>query len=66
MVENPGYLLGVLAVSIVLLVVLINGRAKMHPFLALAAASLVAAVASRLPAEDIPTTLVDGAGSTLG
>jgi GntP family gluconate:H+ symporter len=66
MFENPGYLLGVLAVSIVLLVVLINGRAKMHPFLALAAASLVAAVASRLPAEDIPTTLVDGAGSTLG
>lgn len=66
MTDSPTYLVGVLVVSILLLIFLINWRTKLHPFLALSVTSLVAAVAAGLPLADIPETLVDGAGGTLG
>ncbi|WP_420097991.1 GntP family permease [Corynebacterium sp.] len=55
-----------LAVSIILLIFLINWRTKLHPFLALTVVSFFAAVAAGLPLADIPETLIDGAGGTLG
>ncbi|MDN6258505.1 MAG: GntP family permease [Corynebacterium sp.] len=66
MYDSPAYLVGVLAVSIVLLIFLINWRTKLHPFLALSVVSFFAAVAAGLPLADIPETLIDGAGGTLG
>lgn len=66
MTDSPAYLVGVLAVSIVLLILLINWRTKLHPFLALAVVSCFAAVAAGLPLAEIPETLIDGAGGTLG
>jgi GntP family gluconate:H+ symporter len=66
MQDSPAYLVGVLAVSIALLIFLINWRTKLHPFLALSVVSLFAAVAAGIPLADIPDTVIDGAGSTLG
>lgn len=66
MYDSPTYLVGVLAVSIILLIFLINWRTKLHPFLALSVVSFFAAVAAGLPLADIPETLIDGAGGTLG
>ncbi|MCJ7858386.1 GntP family permease [Corynebacterium kalidii] len=66
MTDSPAYLVGVLAVSIILLIFLINWRTKLHPFLALTVVSFVAAVGAGLPMADIPETLIDGAGGTLG
>lgn len=64
--DSPAYLVGVLVVSIVLLIFLINWRTKLHPFLALSITSFFAAMAAGLPMEDIPDTLIAGAGGTLG
>ena len=66
MQDSPAYLVGVLAVSIALLIFLINWRTKLHPFLALSVVSLFAAVAAGIPLADIPDTVIDGAGSSLG
>ena len=66
MYDSPTYLVGVLAVSIILLIFLINWRTKLHPFLALSVVSFFAAVAAGLPLAEIPETLIDGAGGTLG
>ncbi|MGV0870398.1 GntP family permease [Corynebacterium kalidii] len=66
MTDSPAYLVGVLAVSIILLIFLINWQTKLHPFLALTVVSFVAAVGAGLPMADIPETLIDGAGGTLG
>lgn len=66
MQDSPAYLVGVLAVSIALLIFLVNWRTKLHPFLALSVVSLFAAVAAGIPLADIPDTVIDGAGSTLG
>ena len=64
MTDSPTYLVGVLVLSILLLIFLINWRTKLHPFLALSVTSLFAAVAAGLPLADIPENLVDGAGGT--
>ncbi|GAA1362451.1 GntP family permease [Arthrobacter rhombi] len=66
MTSSPVYLLLVLACSIGLLIFLINWRTKLHPFLALATVSFLAALAAGQALPKIPEVLIDGAGSTLG
>ncbi len=60
------YLLGVLFGAIVLLVVLINWRTKMHPFLALYIVAFLTALAAGEPISEIPETLMAGSGKILG
>lgn len=63
---SPVYLLGVVLASIALLILLINWRAKMHPFMALMVVSVLAALAAGIPASEVPKTLAEGAGGVLG
>jgi GntP family gluconate:H+ symporter len=63
---NPVYLVGLLFASIALLIFLINWRTKLHPFLALLVVSLLTALAAGEHLVDIPETLIEGAGGTLG
>lgn len=66
MFVSPVYLLGVVLASIALLILLINWRAKMHPFMALMVVSVLAALAAGIPASEVPKTLAEGAGGVLG
>ncbi|WP_129656546.1 GntP family permease [Rothia halotolerans] len=66
MFGNPVYLVGLLFASIALLIFLINWRTKLHPFLALLVVSLLTALAAGEHLVDIPETLIEGAGGTLG
>ncbi|MCP3426984.1 GntP family permease [Rothia sp. AR01] len=66
MFGNPVYLVGLLFASIALLIFLINWKTKLHPFLALLVVSLLTALAAGEHLVDIPETLIDGAGGTLG
>ncbi|MFE5689672.1 GntP family permease [Streptomyces sp. NPDC056512] len=63
---SPVYLLGVVLASIALLILLINWRAKMHPFMALMVVSVLAALAAGIPASKVPETIAEGAGGVLG
>ncbi|WP_432182797.1 GntP family permease [Streptomyces sp. NBC_00063] len=63
---SPVYLLGVVLASIALLILLINWRAKMHPFMALMVVSVLAALAAGIPASEVPKTIAEGAGAVLG
>ena len=53
-------------VAVVALIVVATTALKMHPFLALLLAALVAAFGFRLPLADIPATVTGGFGSILG
>lgn len=62
---SPLYLLGVVLASIALLILLINWRAKMHPFMALMVVSVLAALAAG-SRRRVPETIAEGAGGVLG
>ena len=68
-VEAPahglGYLLGVLAAAIALLLVMILGR-RLQACVALIIASIFVAIAAGMPLGDIPNTIVKGMGGALG
>lgn len=66
MTTQTWYMLGVLAASIALLVLLINSKLKFHPFLALLVVSVLTALAAGENLNDIPKSLISGAGGTLG
>lgn len=66
MLTSPLYLLSVLAASIILLILLINWKTKLHPFLALIIVAFLVLIASDHPVNEIPDTLIAGAGETLG
>ena len=59
---SAGPLLLIAAAAVLLLLFLIM-RLKMHAFLALVLVSLVVALATRIPLEDVVTTLTSGFGN---
>ncbi|WP_120002863.1 GntP family permease [Nesterenkonia muleiensis] len=61
---GTGPLLGIAAASIAVLLILII-RFRVHAFLALIVVSLLTAVATGIPTEDVVPTLTEGFGSTL-
>ena len=61
---SAGPLLLIAAAAVLLLLVLIM-RFKLHAFLALILVSLVVALATRIPLDDVVSTLTSGFGSTL-
>lgn len=63
---STAYLVILLFASIALLILLINWKTKLHPFLALLITSGVTALAAGEELGKIPETLVAGAGDTLG
>lgn len=60
------YLLGLIVVAIGLLIALINGRPKFHPFLALMTVAVITALAAGVPVKKVPETITDGVGGVLG
>lgn len=66
MTDSPVYLIVLLFAAIGLLILLINSRVKLHPFLALLVVALLTALAAGESPADIPKTLITGAGDVLG
>ena len=60
------YLLVVLAAAIVALIVLINSRARLHPFVALLVVSVAAGLLAGESPSDLAGSMEDGAGGILG
>jgi GntP family gluconate:H+ symporter len=58
--------LGVVLGSIVLLIVLINWKTKLHPFLALLTTAIIAALAAGISPVKVPEVIAEGAGGILG
>lgn len=65
-IGSTAYLVTLLFASIALLILLINWKTKLHPFLALLITSAVTALAAGEEVGKIPETIVAGAGDTLG
>ncbi|MDN5618783.1 MAG: GntP family permease [Kocuria sp.] len=66
MIGSTAYLVILLFASIALLILLINWKTKLHPFLALLITSGLTAFAAGEELGKIPETLIAGAGDTLG
>ncbi|MBD2463153.1 gluconate transporter [Oscillatoria sp. FACHB-1407] len=62
---SPGVLILIAALGIALLLFLVI-KVRLQAFLALLIASLFVAIAAGIPLQDIPQTIQDGMGSTLG
>ncbi|TWS26357.1 gluconate transporter [Tsukamurella sputi] len=65
MTGHAWYLLTLLVVAVGVLIFLINGRFKMHPFLALMVVSLATALAAGEPVAKIPDSFAKGAGGVM-
>ncbi|WP_166974016.1 GntP family permease [Brevibacterium atlanticum] len=66
MFGSTAYLVTLLFASIALLILLINWKTKLHPFLALLITAGLTALAAGEEIGKIPETLIAGAGDTLG
>lgn len=66
MTGHGWYLLFVLAAAIVALIVLINSRARLHPFVALLVVSVIAGLLAGESPADLAGSMEDGAGGILG
>lgn len=66
MTGHTWYLLAVLVVAIVVLIVLINSKARFHPFVALVVVAVATGVAAGEAPADLATSIEDGAGGILG
>lgn len=66
MFGSTAYLVTLLFASIGLLIFLINGKFKLHPFLALLITATVTALAAGVDLTAVPETIITGAGDTLG
>lgn len=65
MTGHSWYLLALLVAAVVVLIYLVNGRFKVHPFLALMLVSLATALAAGESLKDIPETVGSGAGGVM-
>lgn len=66
MTGHGWYLLFVLAAAIVALIVLINSRTRLHPFVALLVVSVAAGLLAGESPSDLAESMEDGAGGILG
>jgi len=64
--EDTGMALVLILVALIAFIVLSTTRLKLHPFLALLAAALIAGFAYQLPHQDIIKTIATGFGGILG
>ena len=64
--EDTGMALVLILVALIAFIVLSTTRLKLHPFLALLAAALIAGFAYQLPHQDILKTIATGFGGILG
>lgn len=66
MTAHAWFLVAVLIAAVAVLITLINGRLKLHPFIALLVVSVLTGFVAGEKLTDIPTSIIGGAGGVLG